>query len=101
MEFLHSAGAKMSLAAVKRVGELKAPEKAWLVSMLGADVSDDAEVQITLRQPGMPAIPGVQASAALVEIMGRMEAKLYGVPDNEMEAALDEAMSAVRPQYRP
>lgn len=101
MDFPQSVDPRMSPAAVKRVSELKGPEKAWLVSLLGTDVSDDAEVQITLRNPGSPSIPGPQASAALNEIMSRMEAKLHDVSAKDMEESLDEAMSAVRPRYRP
>ena len=100
MDYPRLMDAHMSLATVKKVGELKAPEKAWLMGLLGADVSDDLEVQITLRKPGAPAIPGPQASAALLDIMSRMEAKLAGDSGEEMEASLDEAMSAVRPKYR-
>lgn len=41
----------MSQAAVLRVGEVKGPAKAWLVSLLGPTATDDAEVRISLKRP--------------------------------------------------
>ena len=41
----------MSRGTVLRMGEVKGPAKAWLVSLLGSAATDDAEVRISLKRP--------------------------------------------------
>lgn len=43
----------------------------------------------------------VQARRHLLESMDRLSAQFQGLPDEQLDAALDKAIQAVRPSYEP
>ena len=83
----------MSQVAVRKVRDLDETARAWLTRLFGEAVADDTEVRVELLPPASP-------SAELRRVMDGMTESLRRVPDDEMEAALDEAMKAARPRYQ-
>lgn len=93
----------MTLTANRKLRELDSAERALLARLLGSDANRfeaDAELRLELRSAHGPSIEPRDAAPALAAIMARMEMRLRSISDAELDAALDEAQSSVRPAYR-
>jgi hypothetical protein len=92
----------MAGTIVKKVGELSPAEKACIASLLGTDICDDQELVVSLVSPGSEVAKNrMQAWKDLLESMDKLGEGFAHVPDDEMEAALDKAMTIARPTYEP
>jgi len=87
---------------VHKASELKAETRAALEAELGRSLQDDEEVSIMAFIPHAAPTGAARAEAAdkLHDHFNRMDQKLKGVPEEEAEEALDEAIRNVRPRYR-
>lgn len=88
--------------AIKRAADLPEAAKSAIESLLGRPLADDEEVSVmALRAHMAPAGPERKAAAdRLKAVLGSMAQKAQGVPPEEFEAAVDEAMQRVRPRRR-
>lgn len=92
----------MPNALVHKASELKAETRAALEAELGRSLQDDEEVSIMAFVPHAAPTGGAHAEAGdkLQDHFNRMDQKLKGIPEEEAEEALDEAIRNVRPRYR-
>jgi len=88
----------MDNLAVRRAGELESPVRQWLQHTFGRALSDDEHVSILLSPPRAAPAGGARQAAAerLFQTLDRMDAKTKGVPPEELDDAVDEAMRHVR-----
>ncbi len=87
---------------IHKANELRAETRVALEAELGRALEDDEEVSIMAFSPH-PAPTGearVEAARKLQEHFKRIDQKRQGLPDAEVQDALDEALRSVRPGYR-
>lgn len=91
----------MDKVAIRSVHELDPLAKAWLQTLVGRELRDDERVSVrvfTVR-PAPPPAARQAAGARLDQLLDKMAANMKDIPEEEFEAAVDEAMKAVRPSY--
>jgi hypothetical protein len=90
----------MQNATLNWARELAAPVKAAIESLLGRPLQDDEQVSVRVyRRHEAPRGEARQKAARrLEEHLERMASKVKDVSQDEMEAALDDAMDHVRPK---
>ena len=86
--------------ATIRAGELSPALREWVRDLLHTEPTDAAELTVTLRQPGTGSTPEQRAAARqrLLEMMQRIGERTKGIPQTEINEAVDEAMRFVRSQ---
>jgi hypothetical protein len=89
----------MSNIAVRKVRDLDEPARQWITHLFGRNLGDDEEITITLFPPHSAPSAAVrkQAAARLDRILDNAAQNLQGVPEQEFEAAVEEATQQVRP----
>ena len=87
---------------VHRATELRPQTRAAVEAELGRSLADDEQVSIMAFVPHeAPAGEARQdAVRRLKEHLSQVDQKLQGIPGQEIEEALNEALQAVRPAYR-
>jgi hypothetical protein len=92
----------MDSVSMKRAHDLSVPVKAAIESLLGRPLQDDEQVSIRVYSRHEAPSGEARAAAArrLEEHLERMAAKVRDVSEEEMEAAVDEAMHQVRPRHQ-
>jgi len=87
---------------VHRARDLKAQTREALEAELGRSLADDEEVSIMAFLPHAAPTGEARAEAArkLQDHFKRLDQKLQGVAEAEVEEALGEALRNVRPGYR-
>jgi len=90
----------MADIAVRRAGDLSESAKSAVEGLLGRALADDEEVSVmALRSHKAPSGPERKAAADRLKVaLESMGQKATGVPPEEFEAAVDEAMQQVRPR---
>lgn len=75
----------------------------WVSSLFGRELADNEQVTVGVPEPAAEQIvqDRAQARRRLLESMDRLSARFKGLSDEQLEAALDKAMQAVRPSYEP
>lgn len=102
MESLHSKNAPLSNVVVRKAKDLDRSVRIWVCSLFGRELADDEQVSVALPNAGeQVAADRAQARRQLLESMDRLGERFQGVPDDQLDAALDEAMKAARPSYEP
>ncbi len=92
----------MDSISMKWARDLPVPVKAAIESLLGRPLQDDEQVSFrTYSRHGAPSGEARAAAARrLEEHLDRMATKVRDVSEEEMEAAVDDAMHQVRPTHR-
>ena len=92
----------MQNVAMSWARDLSAPVKAAIENLLGRPLQDDEQVSLRVyRRHEAPRGEARRETARrLEEHFDRMECKTKDVPQNEIEAAIDEALEQVRPKRR-
>jgi hypothetical protein len=87
---------------IHKASELKAQTRVVLEAELGRSLQDDEEVSIMAFSPRAAPTGEARREAArkLQEHFNRIDQKLKEAPEEEVEAALNEALRSVRPRYR-
>jgi len=90
----------MQNVAMSWARDLAAPVKAAIENLLGRPLQDDEQVRVQVyRQHEAPRGEARREAAhRLEEHLDRMADKAKDVSQNEMEAAIDEALERVRPK---
>lgn len=70
----------------------------WLASILQVDLTDDDEFTLKLHRPVRVPTPEQRATArqGLFEVLGRLAQRTMDVPEEEIDAAVHDAMEHVR-----
>lgn len=99
----HSREASADMIVVRKAKDLDPSARAWVVSLFGRELRDDEEITVAIPDTAEQRVLGdrAQARRRLLASMEQLADKFKDVPDDEMEAILDEAMKAVRPSYEP
>ena len=100
METRRSEEAATERTATIRAGDLSPTLRTRLRDLLHTEPSDTAELTVTLRQPGTDSTPEQRAAARqrLLEMMQRIGERTKGIPQMEIDEAVEEAMRFVRSQ---
>jgi hypothetical protein len=90
---------------VRNVADLEVAQRRWLEDTLGQPLGDSQQVFIRVLTPGAPPDAFVKGRAlADVQLLAERAAdyrRQHGIPDDEADAALNEAMRHVRPGPSP
>jgi len=92
----------MQDVAINWARDLSPPVRAALETLLGRHLQDDEQVSVrAFRQHAAPRGEARRRAAKRLEDhLDRMASKVKDVSEDEMEAALDEALESVRPRRR-
>lgn len=91
----------MDIAAIK-ARDLTPAVKEWMQSLLGKSIDESDEVSLIVRSTTRQT--SAEREAARVRLFDRIAAvhrSTEKVPATELDAAVDEAMSSIRPSYSP
>jgi hypothetical protein len=92
----HSMGNLPSIKAA----ELNPSARQRVANLLHVDLTDSDELIVTLRRAVQTPADGQREAARerLLQYLNRLDERLPDVPEEEMEAAIDEAMQFIRPR---
>jgi hypothetical protein len=100
MEPIRSKESSMDNVVVRKVKDLDNEVRVWVCSLFGRELRDDEEVAVALPDAaGQVNGDRAQARRKLLSSMEQLSERFKDVPDDEMEAVLDEAMKSVRPSF--
>ena len=88
----------MSDVQIQKASDLTVDARAWLQGLFGRDLDDEERVSIRILPAEQDQAKRREAFGRLTKVMDRMAEKMKDVPEDEFEAALDEAMDHVRPR---
>ncbi len=90
----------MGDSSLRWARDLPVPVKAAIESLLGRSLQDDEQVSVRAfpRHEAPRGEARALAARHLKEHLDKMAAKVKNVPEEEMEAAINEAMDHVRPR---
>ncbi|MBX3413236.1 MAG: hypothetical protein KF708_11150 [Pirellulales bacterium] len=79
---------------VCKAKDLNPDARAWIASMVGRELRDEDEVTVTVPNPSHHQLGDERAQARrrLLASMEQLSERFKDVPDDEMDAVLDEAM---------
>jgi hypothetical protein len=86
----------MHNGALRRVAELSADARHAMESMLGRPLRDDETVAVNVYKPAPSGAARDEASRRLRERIDQTAQRAQGVPEAEIDAAIDEAVDHVR-----
>jgi hypothetical protein len=91
----------MDKIAIQNVHELDPSARAWLQKVAGREFKEEEQisVRVTTVRPAPPANARQAAGAKMDQLLDKMAANMKDVSEDEFDAALDEAMKAIRPSY--
>jgi hypothetical protein len=92
----------MANVSIHKASELRPQTRAAVEAELGRSLQDDEEVSIMAFAPHEAPTGEARREAGhkLQEHLNRIDQKTKGVPEEEIEEALNEALRNVRPGYR-
>jgi hypothetical protein len=84
--------------AVRKVRDLDEPARQWITHLFGRALGEDEEITITVFPPHLAPSEAVrqQAAARLDRLLDKAAQNLQSVPQQEFEAAVEEATQQVR-----
>ena len=91
----------MSDVEIQKASDLASDARAWLQGLFGRDLDDDERVSIRILPAEQDQAKRREAFGRLTKVMDRMAEKAKDIPEEELEALIDEAMDHVRPQQKP
>jgi hypothetical protein len=88
----------MERSATIKAKELSTGERQWIATVLHVDLREDDEFTLTLRRLVRTPSPEQRAAArqGLLEVLDRIGERMKDVPEEEIDAAIGEAMEHVR-----
>lgn len=108
MDSLYSKSAPPGNVVVRKAKDLDKTVRHWVGSLFGRELADDEQVSVALPSAPAPSAPVAQVAAEraqarrqLLESMDRLGERFKDVSDEQLDAALDEAMKSARPSYEP
>ena len=80
--------------ATIKAKDLAPATRAWIMNILHVDLTEEDEFTLTLRRPIQAPSPEqrVAARKALFDVLQRIHEKTKDAPEQEIDAAIDEAM---------
>lgn len=92
----------MQNISIHKAGQLPENVKSAVEHLLGRPVDADEEVSVMAFRPhnAPPRAARRKIAHSLKAHMDKMAARVKGVPEEEIDEILDEAMRSVRPSYR-
>ena len=91
----------MSDIEIQKASDLTGDARAWLRELFGRDLDDEERVSIRILPADQDQAKQREAFGRLTTIMDGMAEKAKDIPEEELEALIDEAMDHVRPQPKP
>lgn len=91
----------MSDVQIQKASDLTVDARAWLQGLFGRDLDDEERVSIRILPAEKDQAKRREAFSRLAKVMDRMAEKAKDIPEEELEALIDEAMDHVRPQPKP
>lgn len=88
----------MAQIAVRTAKDLQVPARQWVESLFGRALREDEEVAVFVIPPRPVPSAAVRQEALgrLTRILDQAAESMKGVPNDEFEAAVEEAMQQVR-----
>lgn len=86
----------MQNGALCRVAELPADTRHAMESILGRPLHEDEAISVNVYKPAPTGPARVDASRRLLERIDKTAQRVQGVPEAEIDAAIDEAVDHVR-----
>jgi len=86
----------MRNGALRKVSDLSADAHHAMESILGRPLREDEAVSVNVHKPAPMGAGRKEASRILLERINKTAQKVHGVPEAEIDAAIDEAMDHVR-----
>jgi hypothetical protein len=86
----------MQNGALRKVAELSADARHAMESILGRPLRDDEAVAVNVYKPAATGAARDEASRRLRERIDKTAQRAHGVPETEVDAAIDEAVDHVR-----
>ena len=86
----------MQDGAIRKVTEMSEDARHAMEGLLGRSLADDEAVSINVYKPAPTGELRHRATRSLLERIDKTAARAGGVPDQEIEAAIDEAADHVR-----
>jgi len=88
----------MSNIVVCKVGDLDAPAREWVVHVFGRELAEDEQVTVMVFPPGRTPLPTERQTAweRIKHVLDKAGDNMRGIPEEDFEAALDEAMVHIR-----
>ena len=92
----------MANVVIHKAGELRPQTRAALEAELGRSLHEDEEVSIMAFLPHEAPVgeDRLEARQRLEDHLNRIDHKMKGVPEEEIEEAINEALRSIRPGYR-
>lgn len=89
----------MDNVAIQSVQNIDAPAKAWLEKVVGRELRDDEQVSVRVFsvRPPPPATVREASGLRLEQRLDKMAENMKDLSQEEVDAALDEALKRVRP----
>ena len=91
----------MEKMATIKAKNLAPATRAWLAQILHVDLTEADEVTMTLHRPIHAPTPEQRMAARqdLLQVLHRLDEKTEHAPDEEMDAAIDDAFRHLRPPH--
>jgi len=88
----------MEKTAILRAGELAPATRAWLASVLHVDLEDSDDLELTVRRAVQVRTPTERDAARrrLGNVLAAVGDRMQDVPQDEIEAAIGEAIEQAR-----
>lgn len=86
----------MQNGALRKVTELSVDSRHAMESILGRSLHEDEAVSINVYKPAPSGRAREEASRRLLERIDKTAQKVKGVPEEEIDTAIDEAVDHVR-----
>lgn len=86
----------MQDGALRKVADLPADARHAMEGMLGRSLREDEAVSINVYKPAPRGIAREEISRRLLERIDKTAKKVEGIPEAEIDAAIDEAVDYVR-----
>jgi hypothetical protein len=83
-------------SATLQAADLTPSQRELVTGLLGTDLGDQDAVTVTLHRRGDATDPRAEARERLLSLMGRMTERTAGVAQEEIDAAVTEAIQFVR-----
>jgi len=93
---LVSWGGSMQNGALRKVAELSPDTRHAMENLLGRPLRDDEAVSVNIYKPAPTGAARTEASQRLRERIDKTARRVNGVPEAEIDAAIDEAVDHVR-----
>jgi hypothetical protein len=86
----------MQSGALRKVTELSADARHAVESMLGRPLRDDEAISVNVYKPAPTGAAREEATERLRQHIDKIAKRVEGIPDAEIDAAIDEAVDYVR-----